>query len=201
MIELDQLSKTYTQKDGTQVKAVDAVSLKVAEGEICVFLGPSGCGKTTTLKMINRLINPTSGRVLLNGQDTSGIDEVELRRHIVQIRSHRHPLEAHPCPPVTLERRFSIPRSRLMYDIQLWKGVEQAMHDLRHQLVEHARPLARAEDQQPLPSAERLFLDREELRAHRRPRNARPVEIAARLLEVHRRRLAVARRRARVIAT
>ena len=82
MIELDQLSKTYTQKDGTQVKAVDAVSLKVAEGEICVFLGPSGCGKTTTLKMINRLINPTSGCVLLNGQDTSGIDEVELRRHI-----------------------------------------------------------------------------------------------------------------------
>ncbi len=82
MIELDQLSKTYTQKDGTQVKAVDAVSLKVAEGEICVFLGPSGCGKTTTLKMINRLINPTSGRVMLNGQDTSGIDEVELRRHI-----------------------------------------------------------------------------------------------------------------------
>ncbi|MBW9332790.1 betaine/proline/choline family ABC transporter ATP-binding protein [Herbaspirillum sp. RU 5E] len=82
MIELDQLSKTYTQKDGTQVKAVDAVSLKVAEGEICVFLGPSGCGKTTTLKMINRLINPTSGRVLLDGQDTSGIDEVELRRHI-----------------------------------------------------------------------------------------------------------------------
>jgi len=82
MIVLDQLSKTYTQKDGTQVKAVDAVSLKVAEGEICVFLGPSGCGKTTTLKMINRLINPTSGRVLLNGQDTSGIDEVELRRHI-----------------------------------------------------------------------------------------------------------------------
>ncbi|MBG7618753.1 ABC transporter ATP-binding protein [Herbaspirillum sp. AP02] len=82
MIELDQLSKTYTQKDGTQVKAVDAVSLKVAEGEICVFLGPSGCGKTTTLKMINRLIKPTSGRVLLDGKDTSGIDEVELRRHI-----------------------------------------------------------------------------------------------------------------------
>ncbi|WP_050467226.1 ABC transporter ATP-binding protein [Herbaspirillum chlorophenolicum] len=82
MIELDQLSKTYTQKDGTQVKAVDTVSLKVAEGEICVFLGPSGCGKTTTLKMINRLIRPTSGRVLLNGEDTTGIDEVSLRRHI-----------------------------------------------------------------------------------------------------------------------
>ncbi|WP_343586038.1 ABC transporter ATP-binding protein [Herbaspirillum sp.] len=82
MIELNQLSKTYTQKDGTQVKAVDSVSLKVAEGEICVFLGPSGCGKTTTLKMINRLIRPTSGRVLLNDEDTAGIDEVSLRRHI-----------------------------------------------------------------------------------------------------------------------
>jgi len=82
MIELEQLSKTYTQKDGTLVRAVDSVSLKVAEGEICVFLGPSGCGKTTTLKMINRLIAPTSGRVLLNGEDTTGIDEVSLRRHI-----------------------------------------------------------------------------------------------------------------------
>ena len=82
MIALDQLSKTYTQKDGNLVKAVDSVSLKVAEGEICVFLGPSGCGKTTTLKMINRLIKPTSGRVLLNGEDTTGIDEVSLRRHI-----------------------------------------------------------------------------------------------------------------------
>lgn len=82
MIELEQLSKTYAQKDGTQVRAVDSVSLKVAEGEICVFLGPSGCGKTTTLKMINRLIAPTSGRVLLKGEDTTGIDEVSLRRHI-----------------------------------------------------------------------------------------------------------------------
>lgn len=82
MIELDRLSKTYEQKDGSLVEAVDAVSLQVAEGEICVFLGPSGCGKTTTLKMINRLISPTSGRVLLNGEDTAGIDEVTLRRGI-----------------------------------------------------------------------------------------------------------------------
>jgi osmoprotectant transport system ATP-binding protein len=82
MIELDQLTKTFTQKDGQKVNAVDAVSLKVEEGEICVFLGPSGCGKTTTLKMINRLIEPTSGRVLINGEDTSGLNEVDLRRHI-----------------------------------------------------------------------------------------------------------------------
>ncbi|CAG9266872.1 betaine/proline/choline family ABC transporter ATP-binding protein [Paraburkholderia unamae] len=82
MIELDQLTKTFTQKDGQPVRAVDSVSLSVAEGEICVFLGPSGCGKTTTLKMINRLIEPTSGRVLINGEDTTGLNEVDLRRHI-----------------------------------------------------------------------------------------------------------------------
>jgi osmoprotectant transport system ATP-binding protein len=82
MIELDRLTKTFTQKDGQQVKAVDSISLTVNEGEICVFLGPSGCGKTTTLKMINRLIEPTSGRVLINGEDTMGLNEVELRRRI-----------------------------------------------------------------------------------------------------------------------
>ncbi len=81
MIELDQLTKTFQQK-GKDVVAVDHVSLTVDEGQICVFLGPSGCGKSTTLKMINRLITPTSGRVLINGEDTTGIDEVTLRRNI-----------------------------------------------------------------------------------------------------------------------
>lgn len=82
MIELDQLTKTFTLKDGKEFRAVDKVSLTVEKGEICVFLGPSGCGKTTTLKMINRIIQPTSGRVLIDGQDTRELDEVTLRRHI-----------------------------------------------------------------------------------------------------------------------
>ncbi|TRX76184.1 osmoprotectant ABC transporter ATP-binding protein OsmV [Pseudomonas mangiferae] len=82
MIELDRLSKTFKQKNGKDVTAVDAVSLTVNEGEICVFLGPSGCGKTTTLKMINRLIPPSSGRVLINGEDTADLDAVTLRRRI-----------------------------------------------------------------------------------------------------------------------
>ncbi|MFJ4373664.1 betaine/proline/choline family ABC transporter ATP-binding protein [Pseudomonas japonica] len=81
MIELQNLSKTF-QSNGKEVKAVDAVSLTVNEGEICVFLGPSGCGKSTTLKMINRLIEPTSGKVLINGEDTTGLDETTLRRRI-----------------------------------------------------------------------------------------------------------------------
>ncbi|MDN4575340.1 glycine/betaine ABC transporter ATP-binding protein [Pandoraea cepalis] len=82
MITLDNLTKHFVQKDGTPMTAVNSVSLDVPPGEICVFLGPSGCGKTTTLKMINRLIKPTSGRVLLNGEDTGNINEIELRRHI-----------------------------------------------------------------------------------------------------------------------
>ena len=81
MIQLDKLTKKFQQK-GKDVVAVNEVSLTVDEGQICVFLGPSGCGKSTTLKMINRLIKPTSGRVLINGEDTTGIDEVTLRRNI-----------------------------------------------------------------------------------------------------------------------
>ncbi len=81
MIELHDLSKTF-QSNGKAVTAVDSVSLTVNEGEICVFLGPSGCGKSTTLKMINRLIVPTSGKILINGEDTTDLDEVTLRRNI-----------------------------------------------------------------------------------------------------------------------
>ncbi|WP_227108500.1 osmoprotectant ABC transporter ATP-binding protein OsmV [Chromobacterium rhizoryzae] len=82
MIELQNLCKQFTQKNGQVFQAVDKVNLHVPEGEICVLLGPSGCGKTTTMKMINRLIEPTSGKVLINGEDTAGIDSVTLRRQI-----------------------------------------------------------------------------------------------------------------------
>ncbi|HEX2119864.1 MAG TPA: betaine/proline/choline family ABC transporter ATP-binding protein [Acidimicrobiales bacterium] len=78
MIRLESLTKRW---DGGQV-AVDALDLEVGEGEICMLVGPSGCGKTTTLKMINRLIEPTSGRIVLGGEDVTGADPVELRRRI-----------------------------------------------------------------------------------------------------------------------
>ncbi len=58
------------------------MSLEVADGETCVLLGPSGCGKTTTLRMINRLVAPTSGRITIGGRDTDAVDPVELRRGI-----------------------------------------------------------------------------------------------------------------------
>lgn len=82
MIKLENLTKTFTQKSGGTVNAVDNVSLNVPEGEMCVLLGPSGCGKTTTLKMINRLIAPSAGKIYINGEDTSTQDTVTLRRNI-----------------------------------------------------------------------------------------------------------------------
>ena len=77
MIETQELTKEYGQ-----VVAVNHVSLKVDEGELVVVLGGSGSGKTTTLKMVNRLIEPTSGRVLIEGQDVAAIPPHDLRRRI-----------------------------------------------------------------------------------------------------------------------
>ena len=62
--------------------AVDGVSLAVEAGEFVVLLGPSGCGKTTLLKMVNRLIEPSSGRILVDGQDVANVPVTDLRRHI-----------------------------------------------------------------------------------------------------------------------
>src|SRR5436190_15224077 len=81
MIRLQGLSRRYATARGT-VTAVDDVTLEVVDGETCVLLGPSGCGKTTTLRMINRLVTPTSGKVFIAGRDTDAIDPVELRRTI-----------------------------------------------------------------------------------------------------------------------
>jgi osmoprotectant transport system ATP-binding protein len=78
MITLDAVSKRYPNGQ----LAVDGLSLDVAEGDVCVLVGPSGCGKTTTMKMINRLVEPTSGRILLGGDDVLRLDPVELRRRI-----------------------------------------------------------------------------------------------------------------------
>ena len=78
MIRLEGVSKRY----GDGAPAVTRLDLEVATGEICVLVGPSGCGKTTTLRMINRLIEPTSGRIFLDDEDVTGADTAALRRRI-----------------------------------------------------------------------------------------------------------------------
>lgn len=62
--------------------AVEDLSLTVESGEICVLVGPSGCGKTTTLKMVNRLVEPTDGQILIDGQNAASLEVVSLRRSI-----------------------------------------------------------------------------------------------------------------------
>ena len=79
MIRLDRVSKVFP---GTDTPAVDELSFDIAEGEVVVLVGPSGCGKTTTLKMINRLVEPTSGTIEVAGADTSAVEAHELRRSI-----------------------------------------------------------------------------------------------------------------------
>jgi osmoprotectant transport system ATP-binding protein len=78
MIELDHLTKDF----GAELPAVDDVSLSVARGEFIALMGESGSGKTTTLNTINRLTEPTGGRVLVDGADVRDGDPVTLRRHI-----------------------------------------------------------------------------------------------------------------------
>lgn len=81
MIRLDNLTKVFDTPKGAVV-AADHINMEVPSGEICILLGPSGCGKTTTLKMINRIIRPTSGKVFIDGEDTTGMDTQTLRRNI-----------------------------------------------------------------------------------------------------------------------
>ncbi|MFD7547303.1 betaine/proline/choline family ABC transporter ATP-binding protein [Streptomyces sp. NPDC059816] len=78
-IELENLSKRYP---GSEAPAVDDVSLEIKAGETVIFVGPSGGGKTTLLKMINRLIEPTGGRIRIAGEDVTDMDPVRLRRKI-----------------------------------------------------------------------------------------------------------------------
>ncbi len=80
VVALEHVTKRYGPASSTP--AVNDLSFTVPAGEICVLVGPSGCGKTTTMKMINRLVEPTSGRVLINGEDVTRLPAVELRRRI-----------------------------------------------------------------------------------------------------------------------
>jgi len=77
MIEFKNVKKSFKQ-----TTVLKEMNLTINKGELVVFIGPSGCGKTTSLKMINRLIEPTEGTIIVNGQDTRKMDPIELRRQM-----------------------------------------------------------------------------------------------------------------------
>jgi len=79
MIEIRGLVKQFP---GAAHPAVDHLTLMIPEGEVCVLIGPSGCGKTTTMRIINRMIEPDAGSVLVAGRDVTQVDAVDLRRGI-----------------------------------------------------------------------------------------------------------------------
>jgi osmoprotectant transport system ATP-binding protein len=81
-IAFEHVTKRYDVRATDTPGAVNDLSLFVPAGRICVLVGPSGCGKTTSLKMVNRLIEPTSGRILIDGVDATTRDATELRRAI-----------------------------------------------------------------------------------------------------------------------
>jgi osmoprotectant transport system ATP-binding protein len=79
MIVFDKVTKRYPGSNDDVVKNLD---LSIQDGEICILVGPSGCGKTTTMKMVNKLISPSSGTILIDGQDIDSLDSIKLRLNI-----------------------------------------------------------------------------------------------------------------------
>jgi osmoprotectant transport system ATP-binding protein len=79
MIKFRGVSKTYP---GSDRPVVNDLSFEILEGEICVLVGPSGCGKTTTMRMVNRLIEPTEGEILIDGEPNTAMSGTQLRRKI-----------------------------------------------------------------------------------------------------------------------
>ena len=133
MLRFEHVSKRYP--NGTV--AVDDLDLEVAEGELVTLVGPSGCGKTTTMRLVNRLEEPTSGRILLNGESIAGVDPVRLRRRIgyviqqVGLFPHRTVLDNTATVPVLLGRGRKAARRRAAELLEL-VGLDPAVYGERY---------------------------------------------------------------------
>src|SRR5882757_6857124 len=121
MIKVDHLSKTFGK-----VKAVDHIYFEVAEGENLILLGTSGCGKTTTLKMINRLIEPTIGDIFINGQNILSQPPEALRRGIGYVLQNNGLF-----PQYTVAENIAIVPQLLKWDK---KQTDKRVHELMHKL-------------------------------------------------------------------
>lgn len=118
MIELKSLTKRYGDKT-----SVDRLSLTIPDNAVTILLGPSGCGKTTTLKMINRLIEPTSGDIQIDRRSVSGMDPIELRRSIGYVIQ-----EIGLFPHYTVEGNIGVVPGLLGWDrIRIHRRVEELL--------------------------------------------------------------------------
>jgi osmoprotectant transport system ATP-binding protein len=115
MIEFKNVGKQF--KENIVLKGL---SLEIQKGEHVVFIGPSGCGKTASLKMINRLIEPSSGTILVNGKDIMKTDTIELRRHMGYV----------------IQQTGLFPHMTVRENIQLIAGLEGKDHDEMDQRTE-----------------------------------------------------------------
>lgn len=114
MIQFTNVTKRYS--DGST--ALKGIDLEIKEGELITLIGPSGCGKTTTMKMINRLVEPTSGQILIGGKDISRINPVELRRNIGYVIQH-----IGLFPHMTIKENIAI--------VPKLKGIEKSSYEQR----------------------------------------------------------------------
>ncbi|QIK63302.1 ABC transporter ATP-binding protein [Leucobacter viscericola] len=108
MIRLENVTKRY---DGSDTLAVAPLNLEIKEGEFVCLVGPSGCGKTTTLRMINRLVEPTSGTIWIDGKDVTHGDPNELRRHIGYVIQ-----QVGLLPHMTIEQNIGLVPGMLGWD-------------------------------------------------------------------------------------
>lgn len=121
MIKFENVKKQY--KDG--FVAIKNINLEVEKGELVTLIGPSGCGKTTTMRMINRLTEPSAGKILINGEDTAKADPVELRRNIGYVIQ-----QIGLFPHMTIEQNISLVPKLKKADVEKTKKRVDELLDL-----------------------------------------------------------------------
>ena len=147
-IRLDGVRKQYP--DGTAPSA--DLSLDMPAGELVVLIGPSGCGKSTILRMINRLIEPTDGRILLDGEDVTHVDPVELRRRIGYVIQN---VGLFPHQTVRRERRHRAAAARLAQGADSTARVDELLDLVGLDPARYARPLPARAVRRPAPAGRR----------------------------------------------